>query len=553
VIMPLLRLFLSEGGAVIRNLPLFRGAAVRRACTTAGTPVAHQPFITAFGLKSWEVEVAEIKTDAVRLIAATIAEQCSAGSATKGKSLSELSMEMVTRAKTTFATIAALGTPYDVQAGDTRSFPEQFSPAPVLKMSQPEWLPTRESFQSVAEDDLRNHAICLLSYRKTLKDELQAISRKIRLNAQRVYEKESLGMAAFVRSCRTLPQVTALLEHFIPSLARQSSSTRLENCEPASSPYANVWRRRSKELAKLLKDQLSALPTHETVHRVCLVSGAIALPAAALLAYLHQWKWSLLPLSGATLVVGALALYSRQIARRIMTCIEQKAFRDAAEFRQTYVVKLNWVLAKTQKAVENQIVGEALSISRKLGVNYRCFYASTRPGANMGGNPQQAMQLMATWKVDPVVASECGQEIEKAVEQLIDEALSPSAPTVGEAAARKLLTGIAEKLTDGVRVLQPGIETVKVDFSRCAADFQLPPIPARLPIGRGNSLFKRLYLLPSEYYDSSSWRKDLSNAGGLTAEVVLSQKLTQPMIINLRDALSQKETEASLTTGSSPV
>jgi len=552
VMYPLLRLLLSEGPTGVRSLPLFCGAEVRRFATSMGALSSYPPFITAFGLRSWEAEVAEIKVDAVRILAATVAQQHTEGAAVNGKSLKEVSEEMTKKADTTFATIAALGTPFDVNAGDTTSFPEQLSTVPVLEMSQLEWMPTREAFQSAAAVDLESHAIRLLAYRKMLKDELQAISRKIRLNAQSVYERESLGMADFVRSCRTLPRVSALMDRFFPRLAGQSCSTHLIKCEPASTPDARIWRKKSQELKELLKEQLSNLLSRDTVHKVCAVSCATALLVVDFLVYARLWVWCLVPMACAGMIVGVLALYSRLIASRIVTLIEEKAFSDIVAFRQAYVDKLKWVLAKTQMAVENQVKGEARAISRKLGVNYRCFYSSTVQGVNIGGNPQRATQMMSTFNVDPAIAAACGQEIEIAVEQLIDEALSPSTPRVGEATARKLLETLAERLTDGVRVLQPGIESVKVDFSNCAAAIQQPPIPAYLPDGGGNQQFKRFYILPLEYNKSSTWRNGIQFAGGLAAEVLLTQRLLQPMIINLRVGLSQKEAVASLAKGSSP-
>jgi hypothetical protein len=239
-------------------------------------------------------------------------------------------------------------------------------------------------------------------------------------------------------------------------------------------------------------------------------------------------------------------LHCRRIAKRIIADLAQQLHANGMELRSRYVEKLEWVLQKTQRAVENQLVGEVSAIGCKLGLNHDHFYASGLAAEVEKVSASRIEEMMTLRGVPKAVALSCRQKIEQAVVLLIADALKEDAPSVGRVLAQDLLDQIAATLTRSVALPRPDMTNVKAEFLAAAGERDEPPIPARLPAGANSSHFERYYLLPSAYYDETAWRSPLPSGHNIPSKVLQAYSLREPLILSLRVGLVLDDVNRSL-------
>ena len=558
---PLVRVLLSEDGRLTEYLQLFQGDVILRNRDDGFTQTVHadavqvpaqtagqcQNVFSAFGLKSWEPWQEEFDADFVRRIAAAVL-QCEQQD--RAANLPALKKTMTDAAQTLFSTLASLGTPYDAsgQGSNGQPFPEQLSPPPEFDFAIVESFPSQESLQPAVEQAIRGHERALLGYRTGLKEELSGLSQQIRRNGRRIFVQALKDARQFIEHTSGLLELWALLKEYFPGVSAAQSAVPLTPSEPASSPAASECHRYGNEAQELLKTECTTMPSAESIRRLQMVAGGMACISILMVLFHAPWTWAWIPAAGGALLVWVLSVHCRRIARRIIDGLVQQFHANGMELRSKYVMKLTWVLQKTQRAVENQLVGEVSAIGCKLGLNHDHFYASGLAAEVEKVSASRIEEMMTLRGVPKAVALSCRQQIEKAVALLIADALKEDAPSVGRVVAQELLDQIATALTQSVALPSPEISTVKAEFLAAAGQREQPPIPARIPTGAASSLFVRHYLLPPAYDGDTAWRSRLPYEGslGIPTDVRLAYSLLAPLMISRRVGLGLAEVNASL-------
>ena len=523
-------------------------AAGERAADPFGIFVAHGDEARsygAFGLRFWGRRPSDIAPLVRRFALQVLWEKIARGQAaglTDDRSLADSVGALLNRLKSLDTPVSAIGA-----EGAPRRFPQRLSPRPVNPFEGWSCPMTRAAALREGGHIIDRHKPVMADYRRTLAKELGSLSAEIRRHGEDLFRTTRKEIRETLSRSANLAKLAALLRAYFPAFGKLRDRALAQDrspCEPASTPILADCRRRFVDEARtLLEQQVRSLPTFARLLVVWSVAAFLMVIAGTMLRLGAGPGFAAIPGAGGPALGVGVTVWARYRARRVAEGMREHFEESHAWLRESFVRKLEWVVAKTQRMLEFQVIADAVALGRRLGRRFDDFFHAWQDVLTKPPDGDPAADLEGCG-VGPDEQSDLRDSIADVSRQIVSEVASD----LPEAESGRQIDNVFATLAGRVHAASSDSpvpeEQVLSGIEEHARVRISPPILASLGDALLQNGLSKTYVLPSAYSSDLDSRLQ-AGLSGYTVKIVRA-RISGPAAWIARTGLTEDEMRDSL-------